>query len=584
MNQRATPPSSSPDLCAQQSIPLYSEPQKSESHTIFPAGLRDDIDALIDSGGLSEPLRAVETCGLQLQATRGDEEEFKSSYTLYTLADDGQMELCDDAGPVRLQLHGTKQDGFGDGSTSELKVNEPDPCYYANDTTSGSNFVTTTSPIQSSVSMVSIDIRDSIPSADGNNQVLTQSQELHRYREALLVTRNAHGTTERVKRETATVAEVESAVGKHLKAQQERLAEEKGSLQAALTQTRAVTQFGTTDVLAQNQMGACDQLFGLNDSIRLGVRRKFSYFAFLVIQFHFWYGMQAHYSNNVASQGTMSQGIPELWLGNGTQNSKVVYQASTDLSYPLKLEFLPDDLSCYRQQAVAFKIFLCCVCLFASAYVKRIDCYFPQICSASDGEYLQPTQSQRSVSEAQRLKQLQKMSVLVLRTLAWALVLFESAVQMVKFDQEGVAFGADSLNCVRAAAFAIYLTVFSPSTIYWMYDTFRWVIIWTIFPAQIFLYLTFGGQYVTLCCTLNLAAQACTLNIARIHIIGILHEWSAAKQTQELTWVLAWYILASELELAPYLIAITAASSAVVCVKVWIARLYCDAAIGTGDS
>ena len=88
----------------------------------------------------------------------------------------------------------------------------------------------------------------------------------------------------------------------------------------------------------------------------------------------------------------------------------------------------------------------------------------------------------------------------------------------------------------------------------------------------------------TLCCTLNLAAQACTLNIARIHIIGILHEWSAAKQTQELTWVLAWYILASELELAPYLIAITAASSAVVCVKVWIARLYCDAAIGTGDS
>jgi len=481
MNQRATPPSSSPDLSAQQSIPICSEPQKSESHTpaIFPAGLRDDIDALIDSGGLSEPLRAVETCGLQLQATRGDEEEFKSSYTLYTLADDGQMELCDDVGPVRLQLHGTKQD---------------------------------------------------------------------------------------------------------LEAQQERLAEEKGSLQAALTQTRAVTQFGTTDVLAQNQMGACDQLFGLNDSIRLGVRRKFSYFAFLVIQFHFWYGMQAHYWNNVASKGTMSQGIPELWLGNGTQNSKVVYQASTDLSYPLKLEFVPDDLSCYRQQAVALKIFLCCVCLFASAYVKRIDCYFPQICSASDGEYLQPTQSQRSVSEAQRLKQLQKMSVLVLRTLAWALVLFESAVQMVKFDQEGVAFGADSLNCVRAAAFAIYLTVFSPSTIYWMYDTFRWVIIWTIFPAQIFLYLTFGGQYVTLCCTLNLAAQACTLNIARIHIIGILHEWSAAKQTQELTWVLAWYILASELELAPYLIAITAASSAVVCVKVWIARLYCDAAIGTGDS
>ena len=78
----------------------------------------------------------------------------------------------------------------------------------------------------------------------------------------------------------------------------------------------------------------------------------------------------------------------------------------------------------------------------------------------------------------------------------------------------------------------------------------------------------------TLCCTFNLAARACTLNIARIHIIGILHEWSAGKLAQELLWVLAWYILAFDLELAPRLIAMTAASCAAVCAKVWVARWY----------
>ena len=111
----------------------------------------------------------------------------------------------------------------------------------------------------------------------------------------------------------------------------------------------------------------------------------------------------------------------------------------------------------------------------------------------------------------------------------------------------------------------------------------RWVSIWTIFPVQIFLYLAFGGQYVTLCCNVNLAARACTLNIARIHIVGILHEWCAAKQAQELLWVLAWYILPLDLELAPRLIAITVASCVAVCVKVWVARLYCDATIVDGD-
>jgi hypothetical protein len=82
---------------------------------------------------------------------------------------------------------------------------------------------------------------------------------------------------------------------------------------------------------------------------------------------------------------------------------------------------------------------------------------------------------------------------------------------------------------------------------------------------------------VTLCCTFDLVARACTLNIARIHILGILHEWSAAKHAQELLWVLTWYMLASELELAPLLICITTLSCVVVCVKVWVARVYCDA-------
>ena len=39
------------------------------------------------------------------------------------------------------------------------------------------------------------------------------------------------------------------------------------------------------------------------------------------------------------------------------------------------------------------------------------------------------------------MKQLQEISVLVLRIIAWAFVMFESAIQILKFDLEGVAFG-----------------------------------------------------------------------------------------------------------------------------------------------
>ena len=84
----------------------------------------------------------------------------------------------------------------------------------------------------------------------------------------------------------------------------------------------------------------------------------------------------------------------------------------------------------------------------------------------------------------------------------------------------------------------------------------------------------------TLCCNFNLAARVCTLNIARIHIINIFHEWSAALQTNcnlGLLWVLAWHILKSDLELAPRFIVMTASSCVAVRVKVWVARSYRDA-------
>ena len=97
------------------------------------------------------------------------------------------------------------------------------------------------------------------------------------------------------------------------------------------------------------------------------------------------------------------------------------------------------------------------------------------------------------------------------------------------------------------------------------------------------MYIASGEQYVTMCYTMNLAAKACTLNIARIHFMSIMLEWSATKYAQEVIWVLAWCILASDLELAPRLIVITASTCTMVCVKVWVARLYCDATIKGDD-
>ena len=65
--------------------------------------------------------------------------------------------------------------------------------------------------------------------------------------------------------------------------------------------------------------------------------------------------------------------------------------------------------------------------------------------------------------------------------------------------------------------------------------------------------------------------------------MGVIFEWSAARHAQEMIWVLAWCILVSDLELAPRLIVITASSCTLVCMKIWVGRLYCDATIRGDD-
>jgi len=321
------------------------------------------------------------------------------------------------------------------------------------------------------------------------------------------------------------------------------------------TQTEASTQADALD-----DSSFIDSYFP--QSIRVWRAGWFGLLVLLFGQSHFWYGMQAHYRNNTEEQ------TPTLWLGENVQNSTLEFAFQAPPFVPVALT----DTLWHCQQPLLLKLLLCCVCLLASVYVKRIDSYFPQICSIFEGDNAQ--------QKAERLKRLQEMSVLMQLTIAWALIIYEATLQLVKFDFEAMAFGVDPpnfSNCARAATYATYLTMLSPSTIYWIYDILRWVVLSTVFPVQMFVYLAFGGQYVTLCCTVNLAAGACTLNIARIHLSGILHDWSVAKQAQELLWVLAWYILASELELAPWLMGITASSCAVVYVKIWVARLYCDA-------
>ena len=206
---------------------------------------------------------------------------------------------------------------------------------------------------------------------------------------------------------------------------------------------RSVANFGTgggTDVQPeQSQIGVSAN--SLYESIRLGVRRNVWYGVFVLIQLHFWYGISGMV-NRVTAQP--QEQIHDLWLGNSAQNStsEAIYRA------PSLVPVTSNDILWHHRH---FKLLLCCVCLLASVYVKRIDCYLPQICSVSDGECLQSKQSQpRSVSKVQRIKQLQEISVLVLRTIAWAFVMFESAIQLLlKFDPEGVAFGmSDCLLCL----------------------------------------------------------------------------------------------------------------------------------------
>jgi len=512
-------------LSAQHKHPLRPKPQGSKSHTLkgLPVGLPEDFSDVMDFFELDhlfEPQGAPQIHpALQSSNSNGVLSSFSK------VAANERMRLCDPLGFHVVQSQAPHAPGLPLNSWcvdsacgSELIANDSDTYCYATDGTISGGCSATTASPVQQPSVFMTSIAVHDPTPDANGG----------YGIEVYSTASNFGTG--------------NASGVELELELE---------------------------LAACHMKISPQSHSLYD--RLVCERNVWYALFIIGQIHFWYNW---YLNSMV-QIQPHEHIQELWLGDGgALNSTLIYQPP---HVPVPLI----DVSWIRQHRVVAKLLLCCVCLVGSWYVKQIEAYLPHFYSAKDGEQQQSTQSE-SVSEAQRLKRLQRMSVLTMRTVALVLAMYEIVVQMLKFDQ-GNAFGKDVFNIVRAGLFATYLTVLSPSTIYWMYDLIRWVSIWTVFPVQIFVYLTFGGQYVTMCCTLNLAARACTLNIARIHIMGLLHEWSAAKLAQELLWVLAWFILPFDLELAPRLIGITAASCAAVCVKVWVARLYCDATMFDGD-
>jgi len=343
----------------------------------------------------------------------------------------------------------------------------------------------------------------------------------------------------------------------------------------------SIATFGTgggTGVQPEpSQIEISAQTHSLYDSIQLCLWRNGWYAVFICTQIHFWYGVRANYWYNVHSwYDVQAPSWRDIYdLGYSVQNNSTLgFEYRAPSFVPLAMA----DGWWHHQQPLLFKLLLCCVCLLASVYVKRLDYYFPQFCSAfGDESQLCPA------SKAQRLKQLQQMPVRVLQIFMLALIMLASTHHLMKFGFEYTTFDADLSNCARVAAYTVYVTICSPSFLYWHYDIIRWVVIWTVFPVQIFMYIASGGQYVTMCYTLNLAAKTCSLNIARIHFMGMIFEWSATKYAQEMLWVLAWCILASDLELAPQLIAMTASSCTMVCVKVWVARLYCDATIKSDD-
>jgi len=273
-------------------------------------------------------------------------------------------------------------------------------------------------------------------------------------------------------------------------------------------------------------------------------------FVLAAASIHFWYGLQQR--SNLAMQ-TKDFGLQvDLWLRQPNQLHD--HQWST-----IGLT----DVLWFGEQKVALKLLLCILCILGSMCVKHVEWLFPSI-------------GETPVMQKQRTSELHERSLRVIRNV------FLLGTSYLLMTNIALFYGMDATNypdnnpvdCARAVAVGITISFLGPSTLSKIYTCIRWVMIWIILPVQILLYLGFGDQFVTLCCHCNIIAQTCTLNFARFHIMGILYEWSARKHAQEMLWVLACFVLPVEFGLGLRLLAATAASCAVVCVKVWISRMY----------
>ena len=224
----------------------------------------------------------------------------------------------------------------------------------------------------------------------------------------------------------------------------------------------SIATFGTgsgTGVQPEpSQIEISAQTHSLYDSIQLGMQRNGWYVVFILTQIRFWCDVRANYWYDVHAhswydvQAPSGRDIYDLgklqahdWydvqaLGAGVQNNSTLgFQYRAPSFVPLAMA----DGWWHHQQPLLFKLLLCCVCLLASVYVKRLDCYFPQFCSAFGHEsQLCPA------SKAQRLKQLQQMPVLVFQIISYALIMLASTHHLMKFGFELTTHG--KLNCLFA--------------------------------------------------------------------------------------------------------------------------------------
>ena len=403
--------------------PVCLGPQGSQSHTpiLLPVGLPDDSNLpmeAFDFDDLFQPQALLP----QVATVTVAPTEFKSSYRALDERDsDGAavgVQLSASASFQPLHSHGAiqeqrlQQNGWWVDSVGGLRAPVHDHwCYASDGTISGDGSLCSIQQQQHSSSLTTIAVHNSTPNADGNH---------HAY-ELYNSVPNADGNQ----------AYRNFTNGNHF------CSYAANTDRADLSGSVANFGIGSGAGVEKSHTEVSTQVAGVYDSIRLGVWENVWYGVFILIQLHFWYGMQANYLNRVTAQP--QEQIPTLWLGNSLRNSTLEFEYQAPPFMPAALT----DVLWHYQQPLLFKLLLCCLCLLASAYVKQFDCYFPQVyLTASDGEDSQQKQSQScAVSEAQRLKRLQEISVLVLRTTAWAFVMFESTNQLLKFDFEGTTFG-----------------------------------------------------------------------------------------------------------------------------------------------